>query len=313
MSRKLISIVVPVYNEEDNIENFYRTVTPILDSLSEKYEFEVLFTDNHSTDRTFSLIHGLHLKDKRVRCLRYSKNFGYQRSIYMGYIKTRGDAVMQMDVDLQDPPELLPQFLERWEGGDKFVFGQRLSRTEHWFSLRLRRFFYYLVNKLSEETLPEDVGEFRLIDRQIIEELRLYPDHQPYLRGLIATLGFQRSAIPYHRKERQFGETKFSMRSLINMALDGILNSSVLPLRFATYTGLVVSIISVFGVIGVVIGKIIFWETWPAGWATLAVLLFLGFGMNFLFLGIVGEYLGRVYRQLKPESVAIIEVELGKN
>ena len=309
--KKLISIVVPVFNEEDNIDNFYNTVSPLLDGLQELYEFEILFTDNHSTDRTFSMIHALHLRDPRVRCLRYSKNFGYQRSIYMGYLRSRGEAVLQLDVDLQDPPELMLEFLCKWEEGYKFVYGQRLSRQEGWLTLRLRQAFYRLVNLLSEEPLPEDVGEFRLLDRRLIEELRLYPDHQPYLRGLVATLGFSRVAVPYHRRERQFGATKFSFRSLMRMALDGILNSSVMPLRFATFAGLWGFALSLVGMLAVVVGKIIYREAWPAGWATLATLTTFGFGLNFLFLGIMGEYLGRVYRQLKPESVAIIETELG--
>ncbi len=208
-SRPLISIVVPVFNEELNIGPFYETVSRQIEPLSGVYDFEFVFTDNHSTDATFTLLRELTQRDQRVHAYRFSRNFGYQRSIMTGYSRARGDAAIQLDVDLQDPPELIGRFLEEWRGGADVVYGIRTKRQEPWLINIQRVLFYRLIDRLSEEKIPVDAGDFRLISRRVIDLLKSFDDAQPYLRGTIATLGFKQVGIPYNRNARVRGESKF--------------------------------------------------------------------------------------------------------
>jgi dolichol-phosphate mannosyltransferase len=309
-NRKLISIVVPVFNEETNIEPLYAALTPILESLESRYNFELLFTDNHSADRTFEVLRRLALKDPRVRVLRFSRNFGFQRSIYTGYIHARGQVAIQIDCDLQDPPELIPEFIKKWEEGYQVVYGERCERREAWYMNAVRKIFYRLIDFLSEDKLPYDAGDFRLVDRRVLDVLKQIDDYQPYLRGLIATLGFNQIGIPYNRNERRSGSSKFNMAQLFGLALDGILNHSVVPLRFATFVGLVVSVSTFLGTVIYLLGKTILGKPWPPGFTTLVILILGSLSLNALFLGIIGEYLGRIYRQVKKRPLTIIETEI---
>lgn len=305
--KRLLSIVVPVFNEEVNIQPFHDTVRPVLDSLAGRYEFEFVFTDNHSTDATFAALEKLAADDGRVRVLRFSRNFGYQRSILTGYLNCRGEAAVQLDVDLQDPPDLLPEFINQWEAGHQVVYGVRRSRKEAMLTELLRKIFYRLIHLLSEEPLPIDAGDFRLIDRQVIEVLRATDDAQPYLRGAIATMGFNQIGIPYDRAARTRGESKFPWRALVGLAIDGILNHSIVPLRLATYTGLVISVLTFLTMFGYVISHFVFGHEWPRGFATLVVLILFSVSLNALFLGVIGEYIGRIYRQVKKRPITVIE------
>jgi glycosyltransferase involved in cell wall biosynthesis len=311
--KQLISIVVPVFNEESNIGPFYETVNAELEALGHLYDFEFVFTDNHSTDSTFALIRELAARDPRVRAYRFSRNFGYQRSIMTGYSRARGDSAIQMDVDLQDPPELLGRFLEEWRGGADVVYGVRVKRQESWIINIQRVLFYRLIDRLSEEKMPLDAGDFRLISRRVIDLLKSFEDAQPYLRGTIATLGFKQVGIPYSRNARLHGESKFPFSKLVSLALDGILNHSIVPLRFSTYFGLAVSTITLLSIFGYIIGKLIFRSQWPAGFVTLAALILASISINAMLLGIIGEYLGRIFRQMKKQPLTIIEDVAGES
>ncbi len=306
-AKKLISIVVPVYNEEDNVQSLYDRVIPILRGLADRYDYEILFTDNHSTDATAQRLSEMASSDPKVRVIRFSRNFGFQRSIYTAYYNASGDATIQLDCDLQDPPELIPEFIRHWENGYKVVYGVRRTRRENWLINTFRRIFYMLIDLLSEDDLPRQAGDFRLLDRRIIEELRKIYDQQPYLRGAVAALGFDQKGIPYDRAERQRGRSKFSFGELIKLGMDGILNHSIIPLRIASFIGIIVSVITFFGSLGYVLGKFIFGQNWPAGFATITVLILASLSLNALFLGIIGEYLGRIYRQVKRRPLTIIE------
>ena len=308
--KRLISICVPVFNEESNIEPLYAALLPIMEPLSERYDFELVFTDNHSSDRTFDVLERLAQRDVRVRAIRFSRNFGFQRSIATGYANARGDAAIQIDCDLQDPPSLIPEFVAKWEQGYKVVYGIRSSRRESWWMNIVRRMFYRIIDSLSEDELPLDAGDFRLIDRCVLDELQKYEDNQPYLRGTIAALGFDQIGVPYDRTERQRGESKFSFGELIGLALDGILNHSVVPLRIATYLGLGISVLTFLGIVGYGIGRLFLGKNWPPGFATVIILILGSLSLNALFLGIIGEYLGRIYRQVKRRPLTIIEREL---
>lgn len=309
--KRLVSICVPVFNEEPNIEPLYAAILPIMDQLSGRYDFEILFTDNHSTDHTFEAIEQLARRDVRIRAIRFSRNFGFQRSIATGYANARGDAAIQIDCDQQDPPSLILDFVRKWEEGYKVVYGIRSSRRESWWMNIIRRMFYRIIDSLSEDELPLDAGDFRLIDRCVLDELQKYEDNQPYLRGTIAALGFDQIGIPYDRAERQRGESKFSFGELIGLALDGILNHSVVPLRIATYLGLVISLVTFLGIVGYGVGRLFLGKHWPPGFATLIILILGSLSLNALFLGIIGEYLGRIYRQVKRRPLTIVERQVG--
>ena len=305
--KRLLSIIVPVFNEELNIQPFHDAVRPVLDSLADRYEFEFVFTDNHSTDATFAALQKLAAVDSRVRVLRFSRNFGYQRSILTGYLNCCGDAAVQLDVDLQDPPNLMPEFIRQWEEGHHVVYGVRRSRKEAVLTELLRKIFYRLIHLLSEEPLPIDAGDFRLIDRQVIEVLRATDDAQPYLRGAIATMGFNQIGIPYDRAARTRGESKFPWRALFALAIDGILNHSIVPLRLATYTGLVISVLTFLTMFVYGLSRFVFGQQWPPGFATIVVLILFSVSLNALFLGVIGEYIGRIYRQVKKRPITVIE------
>jgi dolichol-phosphate mannosyltransferase len=303
----LISIVLPAYNEELNIRPLFECLHPILAQLSDRFRFEFVVTDNHSTDRTFALLQEVAASDPRVRVFRLSRNFGFQRSILTGYMQCRGDAAIQLDVDLQDPPELIPVFLERWQSGADVVYGVRIERTEGRVITFARGLFYRLIDLLSEDKLQVDAGDFRLISRRIIDLVCAYRDANPYLRGTIATLGFEQVGVPYARNARKFGESKFPFSKLLSLALDGILNHSTVPLRFATYFGLGASLLTVILMLCYAFVRIVLRAEWPAGFTTLAALILLSISINAMLLGIIGEYLGRMYRQIHVAPVSIIE------
>jgi glycosyltransferase involved in cell wall biosynthesis len=309
-SRKMLTILVPVYNEGPNIQPLYDALRPVLAELEHRYDTELLFTDNHSTDETFDHLERLSQLDPRVRVLRFSRNFGFQRSILTGYLNARGDAAIQIDCDLQDPPELLVEFVKRWEAGSRVVYGVRRGRKEGVPITLLRKVFYRLIDALSEDKLPLDAGDFRLVDRAVLNELAKMDDAHPYLRGAIAAMGFQQEGLVYDRAERLRGQSKFDFGSLMRLALDGILNHSIVPLRLATYTGLAVSLLTFLGLLAYVGGRLLFGQTWPAGFTTVTVLVLLSISLNALFLGVIGEYLGRIYQQVKKRPLTIIEQRL---
>ncbi|MGI9666447.1 MAG: glycosyltransferase family 2 protein, partial [Acidimicrobiia bacterium] len=280
---------------------------PVLAELEPRYEFEILFTDNHSTDGTFAAIDRLSTKDDRVRCLRFSRNFGFQRSILTGYRAARGEAAIQLDADLQDPPELIPEFLSLYEEGYAVVYGVRRRRKEGWFITQARSFFYWLIDALSADELPHGAGDFRLVDKRILAALSEIDDYHPYLRGLIASFGFDQTGVEYDRSERTAGESKFPFRKLVGLATDGILLHSVVPLRIATLVAFIMAMVMLFGIGFYVFANIVLEAELPAGFTSLAVLVMMGIVLNALFLGVVGEYLGRMYQQVKKRPITIVE------
>jgi glycosyltransferase involved in cell wall biosynthesis len=304
---KLISIVVPVYNEEANVVPLYEAVVRAIAPIGEKYDWEFVFTDNCSTDFTFERIQQLAARDPRVRGYRFSRNFGFQRSILTGYRLARGDAAIQIDCDLQDPPELILDFVNLWEAGYKIVYGVRRSRPDSMYVHAMRRLFYRLIAWLSTDNLPYDAGDFRLVDRCVLELLHQYRDENPYLRGYIATLGYRQIGVDYDRGERLRGKSAFTFGSLLNLAFDGIVSHSILPLRLASIVGIAAAGFA----LAMILTYFILWasvhESWPRGFMTLAILVLLSLALNAIFLGIIGEYLARIYRQVNPRPVAIVE------
>lgn len=309
-TKKLISFLIPVYNEEDNVGPAHERVCAVMAPLAGRYDFELLFTDNHSEDATFERLEALARKDARVRVIRFSRNFGYQRSIHAGYARAKGAAAIQLDCDLQDPPDLVPEFLRLWEAGNQVVYGVRSTREGEPLMSLARKTFYRLIDALSEDELPHDAGDFRLVDRRVIEELLKMEDSQPYLRGALASVGFTQIGVPYDRAARERGSSKFAMGDLFGLALDGIMNHSIVPLRLATYVGLAVSLATFLALLGYTAGRIFFGRSWPAGFATTTALILLSLSLNAVFFGIIGEYVGRIYKQVKRRPLVIVEKEL---
>ena len=303
--KKRLTIVMPVFNEAENIGPLFDELDPVLNSVADRYDFELLFTDNHSADETFELLKRRATHDSRICVLRLSRNFGYQRSIYTGFVNAHGDAAIQFDVDLQDPPGLILDFIKLWEQGYKVVYGIRQKRDESRAVEATRRVFYHVIRWLSEHDLPANAGDFRLIDRRILDLLA-----EPYLRGINANFGFRQVGIPYQRRARARGSSKFQFGGYVQLALDGIVSQSVVPLRLATFTGLIISLLTLLSIAGYAIARAVFGTEWPPGFATTTVLILGGISLNAMFLGIIGEYLARLYRQTMPGPLTIVEAQI---
>ena len=304
---QLISIVVPVFNEEANVERLYQAVNRALEPIADRYAWEFIFTDNHSTDDTFARIEPIARRDPRVRVYRFTRNFGFQRSILTGYRLARGDAAVQIDCDLQDPPELILDFVKQWEAGNKIVYGVRRSRKEPFHVEATRRLFYRFIARISSDNLPYDAGDFRLVDRCVLDLLHDYRDESPYLRGYIASLGYAQVGIPYDRAKREYGESAFRFGSLVSLAVDGIVSHSIMPLRLASFLGLGLTAIAVLAIAIYLVLWIASEDRWPPGFATLAILMLTSFATNAILLGVIGEYLARIYRQVKPGPLTIVD------
>lgn len=305
-----VSVLVPVFNEEDNVLRAHGRIARVFEDLP-GHELELIFADNHSTDRTFAILSALARKDRRVRVLRWSRNMGYQRSLLMAYQAATGDCAVQIDGDLQDPPELIPQMLAAWREGHAVVYGIRRSLPDGPVVAALRRMFYATIDRLSEDGLPRNVGEFRLVDRRILLQLRRVEDSTPYLRGLISSMGFSQTGIEYDREARVAGSSKFPLRAMVTLAVDGIVNHSLVPLRIATMTSFVVGFVTFLVAVGYLFGKLFLGQDWPAGFATTTVLLLMSITLNAMFLGILGEYIGRIFQQTKRLNRPIVEADLG--
>lgn len=306
MAKSLISVIVPVYNEEDNVDRAYQSIVTEL-AKCDDVEYEILFTDNHSKDGTFDRLAALAATDARVRVLRYTRNFGFHRSILTGYRLAAGDAAIQLDCDLEDPPSILPEFIRLWRAGHDVVIGRRVKRHEARPMLLMRRLHAWLLNRISDLPHEVDTGDFRLVDRTILDQLRVIDDAHPYVRGLISELARHPAFVPYGRNKREKGESKFPLRQLLRFGLEGIYAHSTTPLRLATYFGILVAGIATVMSGGYATLYIASGRDWPPGFATLLILILFSLSMNALFLGIIGEYLARIYNQVRRRPTVVIE------
>ncbi|HEY0064994.1 MAG TPA: glycosyltransferase family 2 protein [Telluria sp.] len=307
--KPLISITIPVLNESGNIDALYARLYALGEKMRERCDLEFVFSDNHSDDRTWDMLAALAARDERVRAIRFSKNVGFQRSILANYLHTRGDAVMQIDADLQDPPEMLEQFFERWQQGYQVVYGIRRKRPESFLLNGFRRLGYWVIDKISEHPIPRDVGDFRLVDRKVIDAVAKVRTANPYLRGIIAGLGFNQTGVAYDRDARTAGESKFNVSRLVKLGLTAVFNHSVIPLRAASFMGLAILVVSIIGAIYYVALRL-FHPELPPGLASIHILVLFGIGLNSFFLGIIGEYLLRIYLVVRADPVAIVQQSL---
>lgn len=308
-NKPLISITIPVLNEEGNIENLYNRLDALGRKMQDRCDLEFVFSDNHSSDNTWHMLTELAKRDPRIKAIRFSKNFGFQRSILANFMHTKGDAVMQIDADLQDPPELLETFFEHWQNGAAVVYGVRKKRPENFLLHSFRKFGYWVIDLISEHPIPRDVGDFRLIDRRVIKALSQIKTANPYLRGMIAGLGFKQVGVSYDRDARLAGESKFNVSRLLRLGLTAVFNHSTVPLRAASFLGGIILATSIVGAVYYLGLKLVYPEI-PQGLASIHILVLFGIGLNSFLLGIIGEYLLRIYLVLRAEPVAIVAESL---
>ena len=306
MTNNLVSICIPVLNEEKNIPKAYKRVCDVFEQLPE-FRLEFVFTDNASTDDGYALLEALAKTDSRIRVARFSTNYGYQKSILAGYMLSQGAAVIQLDCDLQDPPELIPKMLEKWQEGYAVVYGIRTKRQEPISMQLIRKTFYRGLNMISDNEIPIDAGDFRLLDRKIVNAIKIFDDQSPYIRGLISSLGFKQTGISYERDRRVEGYSKFRPKQLFELAADAVVSNSFFPLRLATYIGFFMSVVALTLFLATIVAKLGFQANWPAGFATLAILGILNIAVTATFLGIFGAYIGRVLKQVRTSPMVIID------
>ena len=308
--RKSISIVLPCFNESDNIDELHDRLTTVVDSLSQ-YKFRFLYIDNASTDNTVEKIRELSQRDPRVTAIVNARNFGHIRSPFYGLLEAGGECVIIMASDLQDPPEMIPKFIEQWTKGNSIVVGQKTSSDESKLFYLLRTLYYWFVRKVSDVPMLEHVTGFGLYDRSVLETFRSIDDPYPYARGMITEIGLPLSVIPYHQPTRRCGISKNNFFTLLDLGILAITNYTRLPLRLATVLGFILSVFSLLVAVAFLILKLLFWGNLPAGYAPAVIgVFFLGSAQIFL-LGVVGEYVGAVLTHVKKRPLVIEKERIG--
>lgn len=314
MSTKTISIILPVFNEEEN-------VVPFCDALDEMkrqdltgYDVEYLFVDDGSTDDTLARIRTLSEERSHVRVISFSRNFGHQAALTAGMERAKGDAVITMDTDFQDPPAVVPQLIEKWEAGNQIVYARRTTRADKAFKKWTADVYYRVLSRMSDVDIPRQVGDFRLIDRVVLKNLTRLDEHARYLRGMVAWLGFKHDFVDFERPDRLHGETGYPLSKMLKLAMDGLLNFSFSPLKIGLWVGLVSMFISLI-FLGYMIFDTVFGP--PAAkyelYKWLVVVLFGFVGAQFVFLWIIGEYIGRIYNDVRRRPLYVVNEELNLN
>ena len=306
----LLSVIIPCYNEEAVIYETHKRLVDVLQGLPD-FALELVYVDDGSHDRTLSLLRQIQFDDERVRVVSFSRNFGHQVAVSAGLEHASGDVVVLIDADLQDPPEVIPAMIECWRGGADVAYGVRHEREgETAFKRWTAKMFYRVIKRLSDVPIPVDTGDFRLMDRKVVDALLAMPERDRFIRGMVAWIGFRQEPVPYKRAARFAGTTKYPLKKMVRFATDGILSFSLVPLRLAIGLGFAASAISVLGILYALVLRI-FTQIWVTGWTLgFIAMLFLG-GVQMILLGIVGEYLGRVYGETKRRPLYLTKERLG--
>lgn len=303
-----ISIVSGCFNEEENISELYERVTRVMERELPQYSYEFIVIDNSSTDRTVDLLREICKKDSRVKVIVNTRNFGHIRSPYHGIMNAHGAAVIYLASDLQDPPELIAQFVKKWEEGYKLVLAQKTNSEESYLFWLVRRSYYHLIARLSEIELIENATGFGLYDREVVDMIREIDDPYPYFRGLVCELGYQRALVPFEQPLRKRGFTKNNLYTLYDNAMLGITNHSKVPLRMATFFGFCLGGFSFLIATAYLIYKLIFWNRFQLGTAPVVIGIFFFGAVQLFFIGILGEYIGAIYTQVLRRP-AVVEKE----
>lgn len=306
----LVSIVIPCYNEREGIRETHRRVSNVMNAL-EDCRYEILYVDDGSRDGTLEMLRDLAAGDPATRVVALSRNFGHQFAVTAGLASAAGDAVVIMDADLQDPPEVVVEMVARWREGYDVVYGVRTDREgETRFKLWTARIFYRLLRRLSETDMPVDSGDFRLLDRRVVDAIVAMPERDRFLRGMVSWVGFRQIGLPYRRAPRHAGTTKYPVAKMLRFALDGIFSFSVKPLRISTHIGFLSAGIALIAIVYALAMRI-FTDRWVTGWTALMIaVLFVG-GVQLISVGIIGEYVGRLYGEAKRRPLYLVRERLG--
>lgn len=308
---KTVTIIVPCYNEESNIDLLYDRLKKLTDSLS-SYDFQILLVNDGSKDNTLSKMQELHETDKSVSYLSLSRNFGKENAMLAGLDYAEGDAVILMDADLQDPPELIPQMLAEWEKGYDDVYARRRSRAgETWLKKATAHWYYRILRKFADIDIPADVGDFRLLDRQAVDALCSLRERQRYTKGLFSWIGYNKKELPFDRDPRAAGNSKMNFFKLFGLAVDGITSFSVAPLRLASVLGLIISTVAFLYLLFVIIKTLLFGDPVAGYPSMISIILFMG-GIQLIVLGIIGEYVGRIFNEAKGRPEYLVNEYNGK-
>ena len=309
MKKIIYSIIVPVYNEELVINETYIRLKNVMAKLDEGYE--IIFINDGSRDKTLLIAQEICSRDSNVKLINFSRNFGHQVAITAGMDNSNGRAIVVIDADLQDPPEVIPEMIKKWKEGYEVVYGKRLKRKgETIFKKITAKIFYRFLKGMTTVNIPVDAGDFRLIDRKVCDALKSLPERNRYVRGLVSWVGFKQIGVDYIRDERFAGETKYPLRKMINFAADAITSFSYKPLRFSTYIGGIMALISFLTLNYVFFQKFVNKKTEP-GWASIVSINLFFNGLMLIMLGIIGEYVGRIYDEVKGRPQYIIMTKMG--
>jgi glycosyltransferase involved in cell wall biosynthesis len=304
-----LSLVVPVYNEEAAIDLFLGRVIPLLGDITP--DWEILFVNDGSRDRTLELIRAAHDREPRVRGVDFSRNYGKEIALTAGLAHASGRAVVPMDVDLQDPPELIADMVREWRAGADVVLAQRVDRTTDGVAKRqTAALFYKIIGRLSRTAIPPNVGDFRLIDQTVVEALRQFPERERFMKGIFASVGFKTVALPYARPERVAGETKFRPVALFNLALEGIVSFSTAPLKIWTYIGFTAALSAMIYMAYIVVRTLVYGVAVP-GYASLLSVMLLFNGLIMIGLGVQGEYIARIFTEVKARPLYLVRERIG--
>lgn len=307
---KKISLVIPMYYEEEVVEECYKRVKNVLESL-EKYDYEVVFINDGSKDKTLEILEEIALYDKKVKVISFSRNFGHQAAVTAGLKETTGDAVIIIDADLQDPPEVIPNMIELWEEGNEVIYAQRQKRKgESIFKIFTAKMFYKTLNMMSDVDIPRETGDFRLVDKKVVDVINSLPEHNKFLRGLFSWVGFKQIAFKYERKERFAGKTKYPLKKMLKLASDGIISFSTKPLKIIGKLGIVSIIISFLVLIYSILSYIFKWNNLTAGWTSIMVSITFFAGVQLLSIWIMSEYISRIYDESKNRPQYIVDKKI---
>jgi len=310
---KLLSVVIPCFNEELVLPAAHERLSQAVSSI-EGFDYELIFVDDGSRDRTYEILAELQSHDRHARVLKLSRNFGHQIAVTAGLESAGGEVIVVIDADLQDPPEVIGQMVDLWRQGNHVVYGSRTTRPgESRFKLMTAKAYYRIINRLSDTAIPVDTGDFRLMDRKVVDVLLAMPERGRFLRGMVSWIGFRQVPLPYEREVRHAGRTKYSLLRMVRFAMDGILSFSLLPLRLASFTGMVAIWLAIGGIVVAVVVRLLrlYDLQLGRGWASLFVaVLFMG-GVQLLTLGVMGEYLGRIYTEVKRRPLYAVQERLG--
>jgi glycosyltransferase involved in cell wall biosynthesis len=301
----LLSLVVPVFNEDESIDLFLDAVEPYLDSAG--LRFEIVFVNDGSRDNTLAHLLDRSARDPRVKVVNLSRNFGKEAALTAGIDHAKGDILIPMDIDLQDPPDLFKPFIERWREGYDIVYGVRSTRDADTMAKRVSAsWFYWAFNSMSPVRIPANVGDFRLVDRRAVEVLRRLPERNRFMKGLFAWVGFNAIGVPYERPARAAGASKFNLWRLWNFALDGVVSFSTVPLRVSFYGGVVIAVVAVLYAL-FILGRVLLFGVDTPGYASLLVVVLLMGAIQLVSIGIIGEYLGRLFLEVKGRPIYVVE------